>query len=200
MQDSSLLTPLEMEFIQQLTDNSPAPAESDPGLQVDAARQTAELLASCAAKEQLTIEAHIDNQRLSFTPHLVTDEQNTPHLELGVPQIFEDGSFNRSWRLPLDPPRALLARDGQPTSLLIHELSLSGLLVAQTVEASPPDRFSLAMDIGEQAPIILQGSLVRVTDEGLLAYELTLDEENGKCLQHYLYEQHRSLYGPLHSL
>lgn len=200
MQDSSLLTPLEMEFIQQLTDNSPAPAESDPGLQVDAARQTAELLASCAAKEQLTIEAHIDNQRLSFTPHLVTDEQNTPHLELGVPQIFEDGSFNRSWRLPLDPPRALLARDGQPTSLLIHELSLSGLLVAQTVETSPPDRFSLAMDIGEQAPIILQGSLVRVTDEGLLAYELTLDEENGKCLQHYLYEQHRSLYGPLHSL
>ncbi|SDE92911.1 hypothetical protein SAMN05216381_0384 [Pseudomonas seleniipraecipitans] len=197
MQDSSLLTPLEMEFIQQLTESSPAPVETDPGLQVDAARQTAELLASCAAKEQLTIEAHIDNQRLSFTPHLVTDEQNTPHLELGVPQIFEEGSFDRSWRLPLDPPRALLARDGQPTSLLIHELSLSGLLAAQMADASPPERFSLAMDIDEPAPIILQGSLVRVTDDGLLAYELTLDEDNGKGLRHYLYQQHRSLYGPI---
>lgn len=200
MQDSSLLTPLEMEFIQQLTENSPAPVDCDPGLQVDAARQTAELLASCAAMEQLTIEAHVANQRLSFTPHLVTDEQNTPHLELGVPQIFEEGSFDRAWRLPLDPPRPLLARDGQPGSLFIHELSLSGLLVAQTAKASPPERFSLDLDVDEVQPITLQGSLVRVTDDGMLAYELTLDEDNGERLQSYLYQQHRSLYPRAHPL
>lgn len=198
MQASSLLTDLELEFIQQLTENSPAPVEADPGLQVDAGRQTAELLASCAAKEQLTIEAHIANQRLSFTPHLVTDDQNTPHLELGVPQIFEEGAFDRAWRLPLDPPRPLLARNGQPGSLLVHELSLSGLLVAQTAGATPPDRFSLDLDVDEQAPITLQGSLVRVTDDGLLAYELTLDEDNGERLQRYLYQQHRSLYPQFH--
>ncbi|WP_139207435.1 hypothetical protein [Phytopseudomonas flavescens] len=189
-----------MEFIQRLTENSPAPVEPDPGLQVDAARQTAELLASCAANEQLTIEAHIANQRLSFTPHLVTDEQNTPHLELGVPQIFDEGSFDRAWRLPLDPPRPLLARDGRPGSLFIHELSLSGLLVAQTAEAQPPERFCLDLDIGEREPVTLQGSLVRVTEEGLLAYELTLDEDNGGRLQNYLYQQHRSLYPDAHRL
>lgn len=198
MQESSLLTPLEMEFIQQLTENSPAPAESDPGLQMDAARQTAELLASCAAMEQLTIEAHVANQRLSFTPHLVTDEQNTPHLELGVPQIFEEGSFDRAWRLPLDPPRPLLARDGQPVSLVIHELSLSGLLVAQTADASPPERFSLDLDIDELTPVTLRGSLVRVTEDGLLAYELMLDDDNGERLQSYLYQQHRNLYPLAH--
>ncbi|WP_027909801.1 hypothetical protein [Pseudomonas sp. URMO17WK12:I4] len=200
MQDSSLLTPLEMEFIQQLTESAPTPAEPEPVLQVDAARQTAELLASCAAKEQLTIEAHIDNQRLTFKPHLVTDAQNTPHLELGVPQIFEEGSFHRAWRLPLDPPQPLLRRDGQPSSLVIHELSLSGLLVAQTAKASPPERFSLGLDIEDIEPVILQGSLVRITDDGMLAYELALDDDSSERLQAHLYQQHRKLYPQAHSL
>ena len=200
MQDSSLLTPLEMEFIQQLTDNAPTPAEPNPVLQVDAARQTAELLALCAAKEQLTIEAHIDNQRLTFTPHLVTDAQNAPHLELGIPQIFEEGSFHRAWRLPLEPAQPLLRRDGQPSSLVVRELSLTGLLVAQTAKASPPQRFSLGLDIDDVEPVILQGSLVRITDDGLLAYELTLDEDSSERLQAHLFQQHRKLYPHAHSL
>lgn len=194
MQDSSLLTPLEMEFIQQLTDNAANLSEPDPVLHVDAARQTAELLASCAAKEQLTIEAHIDNQRLTFKPHLVTDAQNTSHLELGIPQIFEEGSFHRAWRLALDPPQPLLRRDGQPSGLEVHELSLSGLLVAQTAKASPPQRFSLGLDIDEIEPVTLQGCLVRITDDGLLAYELALDEDTSERLQAHLYQQHRKLY------
>lgn len=200
MQDSSLLTPLEMEFIQQLMDSNPAPADPGKGLQVDVARQTAELLASCAAKDQLTIEAHIANQRLSFTPHLVTDAQNTPHLELGIPQIFEEGSFHRAWRLPLDPPQPLLRRDGQPSSLVINELSLTGLRVEQTVQASPPERFSLGLDIDDIEPVTLQGSLVRVTDDGLLAYELTLDDDTSERLQNHLYQQHRKLFPQAHSL
>ena len=198
MPESPLLTPLEMEFIQHLNASHTPSADTEQGLQVDAARQTTDLLASCAAREQLTIVARIDNQHLAFTPHLVTDGEDAPHLELGVPQIFEDGSFNRSWRLPLDPPQPLLSRDGQPGSLLIHELSMSGLLVEQTADSEPPERFSLDLQLDEPSPLTLQGSLVRVTEEGLQAYELTLDDENSDRLQNYLYRQHRSLFPEAH--
>ncbi|TBU89744.1 PilZ domain-containing protein [Phytopseudomonas dryadis] len=199
MRESPLLTPLELEFIQHLNDAPSSRPEPDSGLQVDAATQTTALLANCAAKEQLTIEAHFANQRLSFTPHLVKDEQDTPHLELGVPQIFEEGSLNRAWRLSLEKPLALLDRNGEPSHLRVHEVSMSGLLLEQTADTQPPERFSLDLPLHGQPPITLQGSLIRTTDEGLLAYEInTLDEDSSTRLQKYLYQQHRQLYPQAH--
>ena len=70
----------------------------------------------------------------------------------------------------------------------------------QTVQASPPERFSLGLDIDDIEPVILQGSLVRVTDDGLLAYELTLDDDTSERLQNHLYQQHRKLFPQAHSL
>jgi hypothetical protein len=202
MSATKLLSPLEMEFIQSLHDapEDDCDAEQTQQVRVEAAPQITDLLASCASKECLTIEAQIDNQRLLFTPHLVSDEQNTPRLELGVPQIFERGSSNRPWRLPLDPPRPLLSRNGKPGSLVIHELSMSELLVEQTANSPPPERFCLDIGLDEQPPLTLRGSLLRVTEKGWRAYELSLDDDDSVRLQSYLYRQHRNLYPLAHNI
>ena len=41
---------------------------------------------------------------------------------------------------------------------------------------------------------------MRVTDDGLLAYELTLDDDTSERLQNHLYQQHRKLFPQAHSL
>jgi hypothetical protein len=183
MSATKLLSPLEMEFIQSLHDapEDDCDAEQTQQVRVEAAPQITDLLASCAS-------------------HLVSDEQNTPRLELGVPQIFERGSSNRPWRLPLDPPRPLLSRNGKPGSLVIHELSMSELLVEQTANSPPPERFCLDIGLDEQPPLTLRGSLLRVTEKGWRAYELSLDDDDSVRLQSYLYRQHRNLYPLAHNI
>lgn len=204
MSETKLLTPSEMEFLQSLHDGPEDVSNTEPKqqlhVQVEAAPQITDLLANCASKERLTIEAQINNQRLLFTPHLVSDELETPRLELGVPQIFEHGSTNRLWRLPLNPPRPLLSRNGKPGSLVIHELSMNELLVEQTADSPPPERFCLDIGLDGQPPLTLRGSLMSVTEKGWRSYKLNLDEDDSERLQSYLYQQHRSLYPHVHSL
>jgi hypothetical protein len=198
MQGQPLLTQAELEFIQHLnkkpaaSKRKPAPV---PDLLVDAGAQLKALLAYCAANEQLTIEAHIANQRLTFTAHLVEDAQHVQHLELGTPQIFEDGPANRAWRLPLDPPVALRQRNGKPSDLWVHELSLNGLLVERRSKRAAPEHFELILPLAGQKPITIEGSVVRKTTDGFLAYQLDpLDKRGGERLQQFIFQQHRALY------
>ncbi|MDP2245625.1 hypothetical protein [Pseudomonas sp.] len=198
MHDQPLLTQAELDFIQHLhkkpaaSKRKPAPA---PNLLLDAGVQLKELLAYCAANEQLTIEAHIANQRLTFTAHLVEDAQQVQHLELGTPQIFEDGPANRAWRLPLNPPVALRQRNGKPSELWVHELSLNGLLIEVRNKRIAPEHFNLILPLAGQKPIAIEGSLVRKASGGLQAYRLDpLDNRGSERLQQFIFQQHRALY------
>jgi hypothetical protein len=198
MQEQPLLTQAEMDFIQHLhkkTASSKRKPASALNLLVDAGAQLTELLAYCAANEQLTIEAHVANQRLTFTAHLVEDAQQVQHLELGTPQIFEDGPANRAWRLPLDPPVALRQRNAKPSDLWVHELSLNGLLIELRSKRAAPEHFKLILPLAGQKPIAIEGSLVRKTSGGLLAYQLEpLDKRGSERLQQFIFKQHRALH------
>ncbi|MFZ3205137.1 MAG: PilZ domain-containing protein [Pseudomonas sp.] len=200
MQEQPLLTQAELDFIQHLNKKSaaskrkPAPVPV-PDLLVDAGAQLKELLAYCAANEQLTIEAHVANQRLTFTPQLIEDAHHVQHLELGTPQIFDEGPASRAWRLPLDPPVALRQRNGKPSDLWIHELSLNGLLVELRSKHAAPEHFELILPLAGQKPIAIEGSLVRKTSGGFLAYQLDpLDKRGSERLQQFIFQQHRALH------
>ncbi|MCG4451725.1 PilZ domain-containing protein [Pseudomonas sp. MMS21-TM103] len=196
MHDQPLLTQEELDFIQHLH-NKPGSRtrKPAPNLLVDAGTQLKELLAYCAANEQLTIEAHIANQRLTFTAHLVEDAQQVQHLELGTPQIFEDGPANRAWRLPLDPPVALRQLNAKPSGLWVHELSLNGLLIELRTKRATPEHFKLILPLAGQRPITVEGNLVRKTSDGLLAYQLDpLDKRGSERLQQFIFQQHRALH------
>ena len=198
MQEQPLLTQAELEFIQHLNKKPAAsrrkPAPS-PELLVDVGAQLKALLAYCAANEQLTIEAHVANQRLTFTAHLVEDADHVQHLELGTPQIFDEGPANRAWRLPLDPPVALRQRNGKLSDLWVHELSLNGLLIELRARHAAPEHFELILPLAGQKPIAIEGSLVRKTSGGLLAYRLDpLDKRGSERLQQFIFQQHRALH------
>jgi hypothetical protein len=117
------------------------------------------------------------------------------HLELGTPQIFEDGPANRAWRLPLDPPVALRQRNAKPSDLWVHELSLNGLLIELRAKRATPEHFTLILPLAGQKPIAIEGSLVRRTSGGLLAYQLeSLDKRGSERLQQFIFQQHRALH------
>lgn len=198
MQEQPLLTQAELDFIQQLNKKSAASKRKPvpvPDLLVDAGAQLKELLAYCAVNEQLTIEAHVANQRLTFTAHLVEDAHHVQHLELGAPQIFDEGPASRAWRLPLDPPVALRQRNGKPSDLWIHELSLNGLLIELRAKRAAPEHFELILPLAGQKPIAIEGGLVRKTSGGLLAYRLDpLDKRGSERLQQFIFQQHRALH------
>jgi hypothetical protein len=200
MQDQPLLTQAELDFIQRLQDQPVAKTrKAKSSLQVDASGQLKALLALCASHEQLTIEAHFANQRMTFTPQLIEDEDHQQHLDLGTPQIFDEGPISRPWRLPLTPPVVLRQRNTKPSDLWVHELSMSGLLIELRAKRTPPEHFSLILPLAEQKPIAIQGSFVRKTIRGLLVYRLDpLDQRGGARLRQFIYQQHRSLYPEAH--
>jgi len=169
-------------------------------LQVETGVQFEGLLAGCAAREKLTIEAHFANQRLSFTPELVEDAQHEHHLRLGTPLIFDEGDTLRAWRSPLQQPLALQQPNTAPSDMWLHELSMTGLLLEHRAShASPPERLSLTLPLAGQPPIAINGSFVRKTEEGLLAYRLApLEERSQVRLQQFIYQQHRSRYPQAH--
>lgn len=194
MQDRSLLTQAELNFIQTLQEQ-PEANQAKPNLLVDAGGQIKALLAHCAAHEQLTIEAHFANQRLTFTAHLIEDARNEQHLELGTPQIFDEGPATRFWRLPLNPPAALRRRNAKPCNLWVHELSMNGLLVEQRTKRLAPEHFNLFLPLAGDEPIAIEGTFVRKTADGLLAYRLEpLDKHGSERLQQFIFQQHRALH------
>ncbi|NQD92615.1 hypothetical protein HP532_08115 [Pseudomonas sp. CrR25] len=200
MHDQPLLTQAEMDFIQKLH-QQPATAQSKatPNLLVEAGEQFKALLAHYAANQQLTIDAHFANQRLTFTAHLTEDAYQVQHLELGTPQIFDEGPSSRAWRLPLAQPVALRHRNAKPSDLWVHELSMNGLLIEQRSKAAPPEHFNLILPLAGKKPIAIEGVFVRTAADGLLAYRLEpLDRRGSERLLLYIYQQHRLLYPQAH--
>lgn len=203
MHDQSLLTSSELEFLRLLHQQPSGSTQTAPAasVQVEAGEAFQTLLADYAAKEKLTIQAHFANQRLTFTPELVEDAQQEPHLRLGTPLIFDEGDTLRAWRSPLQQPLPLQQSNSAPSDMWLHELSMSGLLLEQrSTRAVPPAYLNLTLPLADQPPIAVQGSFVRKTEEGLLAYRLdALDEPSQARLQQFIYQQHRAYYPQAHS-
>lgn len=195
MQNHPLLTQEELDFIQSLLGNPSLGSQlSTPSLRVDGGTQTKDLLTRLAAQDQLTIEAHFNGERITFPLQLVEDEFHALHLELGVPNIVEQGSADRPWRLPLAEPIGLLDENGAQSGLWLHSISLSGMLVEVRNQTQPPKRFTLWLPLPGQEPIELRGILARTTEQRLIAYRLSRGKtQHSERLRQFIFQQHRRL-------
>ncbi|WP_259767764.1 hypothetical protein, partial [Pseudomonas protegens] len=125
-----------------------------------------------AANEKVTIQAHFDNQQMTFPLHLVEDEFHALHLRLGVPSIFEDGPMIRPWRLTLEEPVALENSRGQPGRLWVREVSFKGVLLEIRNRTRPPKQFAQWFSPSGYERIALHGRFERQTEAGFYAYRL----------------------------
>lgn len=192
MQQQALLTQAELAFIRQLQQPERTARRRQSHLPADLGKQLSELLSQCASDEPPSLHAHIANQHLTFELHLSEDEQHTPSLQLGAPQIFDEGEINRAWRSPLPKPLPLHTRRAQPGDLWIHQLSMNGALIEHRGSGQPPRRFQRILTVAGQGPIAVSGTLVRVTEGGLLAYQLhALDPQGDEQLRQFIYQQHQ---------
>ncbi len=191
MQDP-LLTSEELDFIQDLPFTATGQPHT-PSLKVDGGTQTKALLTRLAASDQLTIEAHFNGERVTFPLNLVEDEFHSLSLELGVPQVVEQGAPERAWRLHLDTPIALQDDNGNASGMWLHSLSTTGMLI-EVRHNVVPNQCKLWLPQGSSAPIRLQGILARRTDQRLVAYRLSgRKTAHGERLRQYIYQQHRLL-------
>ncbi|MHC6224058.1 hypothetical protein ACYU03_04660 [Pseudomonas sp. X10] len=201
MQANALLTQDELDFIQDMQ-HSPQLNQADPmsSLQVNGERRLKDLLTLLAANAQVTLQAQVDNQQISFPLQLVEDEFHAQHLQLGQPYIYEDGPMPRPWRLSLDAPVELRDDQDQPSGLWVREISFKGALLEVRGLPQPPERFSLHFTPEGIPPIGVQGVLGRRIGSDLAAYDLshTPEEEIGR-LREYILQAHRQAHPELHT-
>lgn len=200
MQRDDILTPDELEFIQNMQKNPTLNLrDKSRSLVVNGGVQIQDLLTRLAAHEQVTIQAQFDNQQMTFPLHLVEDEFHALHLELGAPSIFEEGPRIRPWRLTLPAPVALESDKGLPTALWVHEISFKGVLLENRAQTKPPKYFSACFVPKGVQPIALRGTFERLTENGLAAYRLS--ENNKECterLRQYILQEHRRIHPTMH--
>ncbi|WXL24725.1 hypothetical protein WG219_15595 [Ectopseudomonas mendocina] len=196
----SLLTKAELAFIRQLNrapEGEAGEVASERLQLVEIGEQLTELFARYAAEEKLTLHAHLANQHLTFDLHIHQDEQNQPSLQLGAPQIYDQGDIQRPWRSKLNTPLPLRKKDHSTTGLLIHELSMNSALVECITTRPAPKRFQQYIEVEGYPPIAVAGELVRTTDEGFAAYWMhACDPLSDEHLRQFIYQQHLKTKAP----
>lgn len=200
MQEQAILTQAELAFIRRLYTPAKPVKTAPKEMLVEADGPLKTLLAAYANSAQLTIEAHFEGQRLTFTPQLVEDAEHVQHLELGTPQIFDDTTTStRAWRLPLSPAVELKLSNGSPSGLWVHEISMEGLLIEQRHNKAAPKTFNKLLPLPGKKPIAIHATRVRPAKNGLYAYRLEqFDQVSKERLQQYIYLQHRELFPQAH--
>lgn len=153
MQAEALLTQDELDFIQNMQ-HSPQLNLADPmsSLLVNGDRRIQSLLTRLVANEQVTLQAQFNNQQISFPLQLVEDEFHALHLQLGSPEIYEDGPMLRPWRLSMEQPSALLDGHGQESGLWVRDISFKGTLLEVRGLPAAPARFELRFAPGGIPP------------------------------------------------
>ncbi|MFJ7143921.1 MAG: hypothetical protein ACN6P5_03135 [Pseudomonas protegens] len=201
MQRDALLTQDELDFIQTMQHNPQLNVrDATSSLLVNGGSQIRDLLTRLAANEKVTIQAHFDNQQMTFPLHLVEDEFHALHLRLGVPSIFEDGPMIRPWRLALEEPVALENSRGQPGRLWVREVSFKGVLLEIRNRTRPPKQFAQWFSPSGYERIALHGRLERQTEAGFYAYRLDQsDAEETERLRQFILQQHRHTHPALHA-
>ena len=144
MQADALLSQDELDFIQNMQ-HSPQLNLADPmaSLLVNGDRRIQSLLTRLVANEQVTLQAQFNNQQISFPLQLVEDEFHALHLQVGSPEIYEDGPMLRAWRLPMDTPSPLLDNHHQASDLWVRDISFKGVLVEVHGQSKAPAHFEL---------------------------------------------------------
>ncbi|AXM96421.1 hypothetical protein ACU5P1_21550 [Pseudomonas plecoglossicida] len=201
MQADALLTQDELDFIQDMQ-HSPQLNLADPmsSLLVNGDHRIQSLLTRLVANEQVTLQAQFNNQQISFPLQLVEDEFHAVHLQIGSPEIYEDGPMLRPWRLSMDQPSALLDAQGQASGLLVRDISFKGTLVEVRDLAKAPSHFDLQFAPGGTAPITLHGRLRRRIGPDLAAYDLSRSSaEEVERLREYILQAHRQAHPELHA-
>jgi len=201
MQADALLTQDELDFIQNMQ-HSPQfnLADTMSSLLVNGDRRIQTLLTRLVANEQVTLQAQFNNQQISFPLQLVEDEFHALHLQLGSPEIYEDGPMLRPWRLSMDQPSALLDAHDQQSGLWVREISFKGALLEVRDLAQAPARFELCFAPAGIAPIELHGVLRRRIGPDLAAYDLSCSPaEEIERLREYILQAHRQAHPELHS-
>ncbi|MBV4489907.1 hypothetical protein [Pseudomonas oryzicola] len=201
MQAEALLTQDELDFIQSMQ-HSPQLNLADPmsSLLVNGDRRIQSLLTRLVANEQVTLQAQFNNQQISFPLQLVEDEFHALHLQLGSPEIYEDGPSLRPWRLSLEQPSALLDAHGQDSGLWVRDISFKGTLVEIRGLPTAPTRFELCFAPGGINPIELLGVLSRRIGPDLAAYDLSQSPaEEIERLRDYILQAHRRAHPELHT-
>ncbi|MGF6394068.1 hypothetical protein [Pseudomonas plecoglossicida] len=201
MQADALLTQDELDFIQDMQ-HSPQLNLADPmsSLLVNGDHRIQSLLTRLVANEQVTLQAQFNNQQISFPLQLVEDEFHAVHLQIGSPEIYEDGPMLRPWRLSMDQPSALLDAQGQASGLLVRDISFKGTLVEIRDLARAPSRFDLQFAPQGIAPITLHGRLRRRIGPDLAAYDLSRSPaEEVERLREYILQAHRQAHPELHA-
>ncbi|WP_194789127.1 hypothetical protein [Pseudomonas sp. UFMG81] len=201
MQADALLSQAELDFIQDMQ-HSPQLNLADPvsSLRVNGDRRLNELLTRLIANEQVTLQANFNNQQLSFPLQLVEDEFHALHLQLGSPDIYEDGPMLRPWRLSLERPSPLLGDHGQASDLWVRDISFKGVLLEVRGNAKAPSRFDLRFAPGDVPPIGLRGVLRRRINARHAAYDLSqTPAEEIERLREYILQAHRQAHPELHA-
>ncbi|WP_438283328.1 hypothetical protein [Pseudomonas alabamensis] len=196
----NLLTQDELDFILDMQ-RLPQPGSTDagPGLRVDGDRRVQDLLTRLVGHEQVTLQAHINNQQISFPLHLVEDEFHTLHLQLGMPDIYEDGPMLRPWRLTLETPVALLDDRDRASRLWVRDISFKGVLLEAQGTARTPTRVNMRFAPPGELPIRLRGLKRRQIDSRLAAYDLSESAEDEiERLRDYILQAHRRVHPDVH--
>ena len=190
MQSDPLLTQDELDYLQKILFKPTQTRPINAAPQLTMGEQLRELLAR-PGQQQLSLDAHSDNQHLSFPLLLIQDEHSHSRLELGAPLIFEHGVNERPWRLALSVPLTLLDSSDQPSSLKALELSNNGMLVQYGKPGLPAGDQLLQLMLPEDRRVQLRARLVRRVCQSRYAYRLqTLHAEDEQTLRRYLFEQH----------
>ncbi|MNM62473.1 hypothetical protein D3C81_738040 [compost metagenome] len=201
MQADPLLTQDELDFIQNMQ-HSPQLNLADPvsSLLVNGDRRIQTLLTRLVANEQVKLQAQFNNQQISFPLQLVEDEFHALHLQLGSPEIYEDGPKLRPWRLSMDQPSALVDANARPSGLWVRDISFKGALLEVRDLPQAPAQFELHFAPAGIAAIALHGVLRRRIGPDLAAYDLSRSSADEiERLRDYILQAHRQAHPELHT-
>lgn len=201
MSHDALLTQDELDFIQTMHQNPLLnQRDASSSLTLNGVAQIRDLLTRLAAHEQVTLQAQIANQQMSFPLRLVEDEFHAQHLQLGAPSIFEEGPLIRPWRFTLAEPVALENIRGRSGQLWVSEVSFNGMLIDVRNDSRPPRQFCQWFSPTGYERIAVRGTLERKTELGQYAYRLSQrDAGETERLRQFILQQHRLAHPALHA-
>lgn len=199
MSKRSILSSEELDYIRQIFSN---PRRDKllltPTFEVEGSPLANSLLSRLGLHTQLQLEARQDNYRMSFPLHLLEDEQHNLQLELGAPNIYEEGTVLRPWRLPLQRPTALLDSHGAQTGLLVHEVAPGSLLVSSSGKTALPEQFALWLPLPGVDAMPVKARRVRQASPRRAAYRLQLKQaEHIDRLRQFIFEQYQQRHPEL---
>lgn len=192
MSEQSTLSSEELDFIREVFNSQligkPLPI---PAFKVDGGPLANALLARLGSHARLTLEAQMDDCRMTFPLQMVEDELHGLQLEMGAPSIFQDGAVRRPWRLELDEPLALRDNSGGESGLLVYELAPTSLVLGSPM-VEPPEKFSLWLPLPGQDGLPIKGQRIRRVGRHRAAYSLQVQHrEHAERIRQYIFEQYR---------